>query len=218
MCSVDAYLADPANVAYLTSITAPSSRRKGQRSTSTSAADPMELDDDCAPIEVNTRTSHHVPALNNLCQSRGLTPIYNISGEVDKALFTGSLKVGKVTITLDQECRSKKEVRELLAEQALEAVKTMDGPSREDQSADDEGQNWVGKLLGKSFMRLSLIPICLSLSLFFFLLFPTQSAPNHASPGLLLPSCPGKDPHGYHSIHPALKIAALTYRARTKMH
>ena len=109
--------------------------------TKQSSADPLR------PVELNTTTNHYVATLNNLCQANGISPIFDINGEADKALFGGTLKVGDQTFTLQTQCRSKKEAKERLAESAIGPVKAM-GPQKRDSTQPDE--NWVGKLQGRA--------------------------------------------------------------------
>ena len=67
--------------------------------------------------------------------------------------FTGTLTVGGETVTLGdgERGRSKKEVRQMLAEKGLPVLQGREGSvrgKRESDSGDMGGENWVGKLLG----------------------------------------------------------------------
>ncbi len=125
---INTYLSDPSNAALLNPkpISTPFSKRQ---------------------------TGYYVSLLYQNCQLKGLTPEFEIEGVTDKAIFTGVLKVGDVTITLDEACRSKKEARERLAEKAIEPVKAINirnsivsTPLVEDD--EDKSKNWIGMLQG----------------------------------------------------------------------
>ena len=136
---IDAYLANPANAALIESATlTPGNENK-----------PLQ------PVQLGTQTSHYVSALYQACQAKGLTPIFDIEGEANKATFKGVLKVGDVTIAPDEQWRSKKEARERLAERGVELVKGMEVRKREAPGAGLGNEavkepNWVGMLQGMS--------------------------------------------------------------------
>ena len=130
---VDAYLADPANAALLSNENAP-----------------------LQPVQLGTQTSHNVSALYTACQAKGLTPVFDIEGQANKAIFRGVLRVGDATVALDEQWRSKKEARERLAAVGVEIVKGMGARKRVGSAGGvEQGDrvkepNWVGMLQGSS--------------------------------------------------------------------
>lgn len=138
--SVDAYLAAPENAALLHR--APD-RKNATTKQSQPGLDPAE------PVSLGSKSSHHVTALNLLCQQKGLLPDFQVDGDASNAIFWGVLKVGDVTITSDERWHSKKEAREALAERGFDIVKGMDGKRKEASAPGEKEKNWIGVLLGK---------------------------------------------------------------------
>ena len=136
---VDTYLANPANAPLLESATC-NIRNENK---------PLQ------PVQLATQTSHYVSLLYQECQAKGLKPVFDINGEADKAIFKGVLRIGDSTIALDEQCRSKKEARERLAEKGVDLIRGMEMRKREASSASVESAggkelNWVGMLQGTS--------------------------------------------------------------------
>lgn len=99
------------------------------------------------PVPLGTKTSFYVGALNQLCQSKGFFPIFEIEGDVD---FGGILKLRDAAVASDRRWPSKREARESLAEKGLEVVKGMEAKGKEPGVPQAVGRNWVGMLLGES--------------------------------------------------------------------
>ena len=99
------------------------------------------------PVSLGSKTRYHVTALNLLCQSKGLTLVFEIDGLVD---FGGVVKIGGTTVTSEERWRSKKDAREGLAEKGLDVAKTMDVKGKQDETSGEAGKNWIGVLLGES--------------------------------------------------------------------
>lgn len=171
---VDAFLADPANLALLgnavTTTTSTVSQtnksvQNGGRSQEAAAAPPQQ------PIELGTQTSHFVSRLNHECQIRGLVPIFEIDdgdreaeAETGRAAFRGVLRIEDQTVRLDEPCGIKKKARERLAELGLQLVEGMDVKKRENPvGSHDTGSsiqkepNWVGMLQGTYMGRYVLL-------------------------------------------------------------
>ncbi|KAL9128479.1 MAG: hypothetical protein Q9217_002857 [Psora testacea] len=148
---VNSYLSDPSNASLLAAPTTskPSPKSPSQLSNVTTwAIDPAQ------PVPLGTKTSHHVPALNTLCQSKGVpTPVFDLEqqGEGNEVSFGGIVRVGEGTVGSAKRWRNKKEAKEGLAELAIGMVKEMTPPGgREAQqtktSNAGSGRNWVAML------------------------------------------------------------------------
>ena len=122
---INAYLSDPANAALLNS------------------------------AMTKPQTGYYVSLLYQICQTKGLTPLFEIEGVSGSAIFSGVLRVGDITVTLNDACRSKKEARERLAERAIEPVKASQfripiNPTLVAADEADKDQNWIGMVQGMS--------------------------------------------------------------------
>ena len=137
---VDAYLAAPENAALLHR--APD-RKNVPMKQPTPDIDPAQ------PVPLGSKSSHHMTALNLLCQQKGLLPDFQIDGDASTADFGGLLKVGDLTFASDERWHSKKEAREALAVMALEHVKGMEGKKKEPGAAGENNKNWIGMLAGR---------------------------------------------------------------------
>lgn len=95
------------------------------------------------------QTGYYVSQIYQTCQTKGLTPVFEVEGH--NSIFTGTLKVGDVTVTLNDPCRSKKEARERLAEKAIEPVKALSilNSTSAPENDEDKNQNWIGMLQRK---------------------------------------------------------------------
>ena len=90
------------------------------------------------------------------CQTRGLVPGWDIfkyphapQGTIQ---WIGSVKVGDKTVNLHEPQPSKKDVKGILAEKSIPMVKMMISrgkPALPAFQVDDDGVNWIGKLLGR---------------------------------------------------------------------
>ena len=137
---IDSYLADPKDAA--SSTPAPDKRSDSQHESTQVTRNQLE------PVSLGSRKPrYHMAALNTLCQTKGLTPIFEIDGLVD---FGGVVKIGGTTITSEERWRSKKDAKEGLAEKSLDVVKTMDAKGKQPETSGEAGKNWVGMLLGES--------------------------------------------------------------------
>ena len=135
---VDAYLAAPENAALL-------HRAPDRRNAPTNQ--PNQEMNPAQPISLGSTSSHHMTALNLLCQQKGLVPSFQIDGE--NSDFGGLLKIGDVTIASDKRWRSKKETKEALAEMGLDAVKGMAAKKKEPSTPGEKDKNWIGILNGQ---------------------------------------------------------------------
>lgn len=135
---VDAYLAAPENAALL-------QRAPDRRNVPTKQPNPET--DPAQPISLGSKSSHHVTALNLLCQQKGLVLDFQIDGT--NSDFGGLLKVGDVTIASNERWHSKKEVKEALAEKGFDTVKGMEAKRKEPGTAGEKDKNWIGMLHGK---------------------------------------------------------------------
>ena len=137
---VDAFLAAPENATLLHRApdrkNAPTQQRKPE-------INPPQ------PVSLGSRSTHHVTALNLLCQQKGLVPDFQIDGDASNADFGGFLKIGDVVIARDERWHSKKEAREALAERGLETVKGMEAKKKEPNTPGVKDKNWIGLLLGQ---------------------------------------------------------------------
>ena len=104
--------------------------------------------DPAQPVPLGSKSSHHITALNLLCQQKGLLPNFEIDGDASTADFGGLLKIGDLTFTSDERWHSKKEAREALAVMALEHVKGMEGKKKEPGTPGENNKNWIGMLVG----------------------------------------------------------------------
>lgn len=139
MYSVESFLNDPQNAALLVKSTP-------QTTNLSRTIPPQTLE----PVQLGSKTSHQVSALYNLCQSKGITPEFEIDGEADVADFGGVLRIEGFTITSDKRARSKKEMKEALAEQGVEVVKQIQAKSKGFAGRENaEKKNWVGILHGE---------------------------------------------------------------------
>ena len=141
--NVDAYFAAPENAALLE----PQHRAPDRKNTTTKQSQPGL--DPTQPVSLGSKSSHHVTALNLLCQQKGLSPDFQVDGDASNANFGGVLKIGDVTITSDERWHSKKEAREALAEKGFETVKGMEGKRKEASAPGEKDKNWIGMLVGK---------------------------------------------------------------------
>lgn len=103
---VDSYLTSPENASYLNN-----NATKGKK---TLPSKPAQLSSDSGkPISLGLKTSHYVGALNQLCQSNGFLPVYEIDGNASLTDFGGVLRLGDVTIASDERWHSKKDAKEV---------------------------------------------------------------------------------------------------------
>ncbi|KAL9634185.1 MAG: hypothetical protein Q9164_004249, partial [Protoblastenia rupestris] len=154
---LQSYLSDPSNASLLAAPTKSKSSLKlpsQQRDTTTYNSD--------VPVPLGTKTSHHVPALNTLCQAKGIpTPVYDLEqqGEGNTVTFSGVVRIGTTVIgSPSSQCwHNKKAAKEGLAESALGVVQDMTLPGRERVTQPKAGpgnnisptgttRNWVGML------------------------------------------------------------------------
>ncbi|KAG8533768.1 uncharacterized protein KY384_001509 [Bacidia gigantensis] len=122
--NISDYLNEPASAALLAST---GSKRKSSHSNTPHKAS-FTSPDSLEPIPLGNKTSHHVPALNHLCQGKGLpAPLFDIDqdGEGDDARFGGAIRVGSTKLGCQKTWRSKKEAREGLSEEAMPTVMNM---------------------------------------------------------------------------------------------
>ncbi|KAL9029446.1 MAG: hypothetical protein Q9196_002321, partial [Gyalolechia fulgens] len=139
----EAYLNDPRNQLPINSPPVKSPPHKKQKvkegSSSSASGTPVQLG---AP-----KTTHHVSALHQLCQERGLIAEYAIDGGQAEG-FGGTVTIGGQTAASEQRWKSKKEAKEALAGLGLPMVWEMDAVKREKQGVSGEhDKNWVGLLL-----------------------------------------------------------------------
>ena len=108
-----------------------------------------------SPVPLGTKTSHHVPTLNTICQAKGLpTPVYDLNqqGEGNEVSFGGSVRISEAVISSEKRWRNKKETKEGLAEQAMAIVSAMTPRGREASGRQNENantnstKNWIGML------------------------------------------------------------------------
>lgn len=142
---VDSFLNDPNNQLLLNDRSTTKKGKTAQSSQnpnngSSSTTEPIQLG--------GPRTSQHVKQLYEICQSRGLQPEFEYEG--DDSCFSGSITINDETISIDQKFRSKKDVKEALAEAGIEIAKRVAQDIRPMMATDANNQvNWIGKLLGK---------------------------------------------------------------------
>ena len=143
---VESYLNDPKNQALLHSAsknsTAGPSAKKDNKGPSgqVGGTEPVQLG--------GPKTTHYTGVLNQLCQKKGLNPLFEIDGPNGMQGFGGRLKVGEEVVAQGLETRwqSKKEAREELARMGIERVKQMESHN----IAQEKAENWIGRLLGIS--------------------------------------------------------------------
>lgn len=141
--NVEAYLNDPDNQSILSSAAKNSnSKKKAEQPGIKTMDEPVQLG--------SPKTSHHVSALNHLCQERGLVPEFEIDGN-EFTGFGGWLKIGNEIIGSDEKWQSKKSAKEGLAAKGTETVKNMQGKGKGSATGTPE-KNWVGLLLGMFYL------------------------------------------------------------------
>lgn len=140
---VEAYLNDPKNKALIASMS------KSSAATTTTYGAPL-------PVQLGgPKTAHHIPALHHLCQVRKLVPQFEIETQAG-GRFGGCLRIGTETILSHETFPTKKEAKEALAEKGVELVKDMVDKGKEvGPSSEEKRKNWIGLLLGKSWIFLS---------------------------------------------------------------
>ncbi len=136
---IDLYLAAPENAASSTQ--APNKGSNSQHKSTQVVGNPLR------PVSLGSKTRHHVAALNTLCQTKGLTAVFEIDGVVD---FGGVLKIEETTVTSEERWSSKKDAKEGLAEKGMDVVKAMEAKRKQLATPGEAGKNWVGMLLGES--------------------------------------------------------------------
>ncbi|KAI4134070.1 MAG: hypothetical protein LQ347_001839, partial [Umbilicaria vellea] len=116
---IDEYLSSPATQAVLDSSPARKPKTsQHQLSKSSSSTGPPSADH-TEPVQLGgPKTSHFVPLLNNLCQAKGLTPVFEILDHGGG--FGGKLLVAGETVEREGTWGTKKEAREKLAEFGVE--------------------------------------------------------------------------------------------------
>ncbi|KAL8716657.1 MAG: hypothetical protein Q9225_006027, partial [Loekoesia sp. 1 TL-2023] len=140
---IDAYLNDPRNQETLTSPPAKSPPQKKQKV----AEDNSSSSSSCTPVQLGApKTTHHVSALHQLCQERGLVADYEIDGDQGGG-FGGMVTIGGQTVASEQRWRNKKEAKEGLAELAMPSVKEMEAVGKQKGENGGQDKNWVGLLL-----------------------------------------------------------------------
>ena len=139
---IDTFLTDPSNAQLL---------EKTPKGNQSQPRDAQRSSDSVDPVSLGSKTSHHVPALNHLCQLKGISAVFEIDGDASHADFGGVLKIGNVIVTREERWHSKKEAKEALAEKGLETVKMMEVKKKEPGMSGEVAKNWVGMLHGKAF-------------------------------------------------------------------
>jgi hypothetical protein len=139
---IDTYLADPSNAELL---------KKTPKGNQSQPKDAQRSSDSVDPVSLGSKTSHHVSALNHLCQLKGISAVFEIDGDASHADFGGVLKIENVIVTREERWHSKKEAKEALAEKGLEIVKTMEVKRKEPGMFGEVAKNWIGILHGKAF-------------------------------------------------------------------
>ncbi|KAL9604260.1 MAG: hypothetical protein Q9219_000658 [cf. Caloplaca sp. 3 TL-2023] len=144
-CEIEAYLNDPRNKEILASppIKSPPHKKPKIREDSSSSAS-------CTPVQLGApKTTHHVSALHQLCQERGLSAEFEIDGHQIGG-FSGMVTVGGEIIANENRAESKKAAKERLAELAIPVVRDMPAavqPKAEKGEKGEPEKNWVGFLL-----------------------------------------------------------------------
>ncbi|KAL8828071.1 MAG: hypothetical protein Q9170_006756 [Blastenia crenularia] len=129
---IQTYLNEPRNQETLTS---PSQKKQKVRDASSSSS--------CTPVQLGAPiTTHHVSALHQLCQERGLRAEFEIDGDQVTG-FSGMVTIEGQTVASEQRWRNKKEAKEGLAALGLPVVREMEAVKREKQSGSGEqDKNW----------------------------------------------------------------------------
>lgn len=99
------------------------------------------------PVQLGVpKSSHHVELLHRICQEKMITPVFEIEADPNGiSRYTGTLTIEGKTIALGRTEATKKEVRQGLAEMALDFVKEMPGVIQKPED-DLAIKNWIGKL------------------------------------------------------------------------
>ncbi|KAL2042136.1 hypothetical protein N7G274_005324 [Stereocaulon virgatum] len=134
---IDTFLADPSNAELL---------KKTRKANQLQPKDAERSSDSVDPVSLGSKTSHHVSALNHLCQLKGISAVFEINEDASHAGFGGVLKIGNVTVTREERWHSKKEAKQALAEKGLEIVQTMEVKGKEPGMSGEVAKNWVGIL------------------------------------------------------------------------
>lgn len=142
---INEYLSSPATQAILDS--SPARKHKTSQhqlsKSSSSTGPPFTIPTE--PVQLGgPKTSHFVSLLNNLCQLKGLTPVFEILDH--DGGFGGKLLVAGETVEREGTWATKKEAREKLAESGVEVVRNL--ASTPAGSSGATGDNWVGRLGG----------------------------------------------------------------------
>ena len=142
--NLDAYLSEARSHGVLNStpvkLPPPKKQKLGDDSSSSSYT----------PLQLGTpKTTHNIAALHQLCQERGLRPEFEIDGD-QAGGFGGMVTVNGQTIASEQRWKTKKEVKEGLAELAVSVVAEMEAVGKGNGEKGKQEKNWVGLLLGKS--------------------------------------------------------------------
>lgn len=137
MHDVDTYLADPENAELL--------HRAPDRKNAPTKQPKPEIDP-AQPVSLGSKSSHHMTALNLLCQQKGLVLDFQIDGDASNADFGGLLKIGDETIASDERWHSKKEAREALAEKGFEVAQGMEAKKKQPGTPGEKNKNWIGIL------------------------------------------------------------------------
>ncbi len=141
---VEAYLNDPKNKALMAS-TGKKSATGSTHVKHSAVGESFEPQ----PVQLGgAKTSHHVSALNHLCQQRGLVPLFEIVAQ-EEGGFGGWLRVGNETVVSYEKWFSKKEAKEALAEKGVEILKSM-GDKGKGPASEEDNKNWVGLLMRTS--------------------------------------------------------------------
>ena len=144
---IESYLGDPKNGSLLDKSTNTATKASASRSSKQSASNGS-----VEPVSLGSKTSHHVSALMQLCQLKGLKAEFDINGDASNADFGGTLRIGDNEILSDEHWHSKKEAKEALAQKGIEAARGME--STKNVNAEVTKKNWVGMLQGKSLPAL----------------------------------------------------------------
>lgn len=138
---IDAYLNDPRNQEASPPVKSPAHKKLNTSENSSSSVP-------CTPVQLGApRTTHHVSALNQLCQERALVAEFEIDGDQTGG-FAGMVTIGGQTVASEQRWRNKKEAKEGLAELGLPVAREMEAVGRV-KEGNGQDKNWVGLLLGE---------------------------------------------------------------------
>ncbi|MCJ1287255.1 hypothetical protein MMC26_006603 [Xylographa opegraphella] len=107
-----------------------------------------------SPPAPATPSPASVSRLYELCQEKGLTPLFSMTEDAPQR-FRGTLTLGPITLSLPSSHPSKKEARQHLAEQGCALARTLPAaiaraPPPPPSSSSAPAENWVGKLLEHS--------------------------------------------------------------------